>query len=302
MPSSSPTGREYPIKKQRRDRTSLPAEIASTPNQSPVHQRSTTSPERKDKHTLPFKGLKDRGNAENEDEEVGSAGLFLTDHASTEEDNQGLGQQASPVLSEPEHIAHPTQAIFNNETPTIDLDVPPPEEGWDDEESSDNNSKYIQQTFGEPNAQLLDTQALLNSTTQIPDFSLPDPDGGWDVEDVPSSPQDIPGSPLPKNISQDEINARLDAWIDAHVAAGRPADDVILALERTSLDHRLADEVLEYMAMHKGRIPKNVRGVWTDSDDNDMDSTDARRIERLEEKHGSLITKLRWNYLEACQK
>lgn len=192
---------------------------------------------------------------------------------STQDDIRTLGRRASPVLSDPDH------------TEFIDLDVPPPEAGWDEE--------------GIPTSE---TQILLNGTTQIPDLSLPELDSGWN-DDMPSSPPELPSSPPdhlpPSDLPPDELNARLDAWIDEHVAAGRSSSDVITALECTSLDHHLADQVLEHMSTHQGRIPQRTRGVWTDADEKDRTSTDARRIRRVEEKHGADIFALRWDFMDA---
>lgn len=262
FPSSSPP-EVHRNKRQRQENTPLPNEIASTPDQSPLHNNTTRSPRfvsRPAPSTMKF-----GSDVEAEETDVSNV------EESTQEDIRPQGRRASPVLSESEH------------TPFIDLDVPLPEEGWDDEEIDN-----------------LDTQALLNGTTQLPDLSLPDPEDGLG-DQVPTSPPELPSSPT-EDLSQEEVNARLEEWINTHVAAGSSTEDAITALECTSLDHRLADQVLEHMATNHGRIPPDMRGVWTDSDEEDMHSTDARKILAVEEKHGTALYNLRWEFLEAYKK
>lgn len=289
IPNSLPLESEYPTKKRRQIKTSPPIEIASTPDQSPVRNNTVSSPETsEDENLQTVDEISDEIHQNEVDESI--------DQESTQEAHGSYGRQASPILSEPDNAAGPTQAIFQDLTQSIDLDVPLPEEGWDNKEE-----EALENTGPELQPQIVDTQGLLNGPTQGLDLSLPEPNGGWNSDHMPSSPE-TSDSPLADNLHQAEINARLDAWIDGQVAAGYSADEAISALECTSLDHRLADEVLEYMKAHRGRIPPERRGVWTEGDGEDLDSTDARRILRAEEKHGKKLVALRWAFLAAYRK
>lgn len=270
---------------------SLPIEIASTPDptpeQSPVWNQSVASTEAsEDVHLPTVDDLFDQMRQDEVDES--------SEQESTQETNGAWGRQASPILSEPENAAITTQAIFQEPTQSVDFDVPPPE-GWDDKEE-----QALENTVPRRRTQIMDTQGS-NGTTQTPDFSMPEPDGGWNSDHRLSSPES-PDFPPVDDLDQTEINARLDAWIDGHVAAGCSADEAISALECTSLDDCLADEVLEYMKMDRRQIPPEQRGVWTEGDDEDLGSTDARRILRVEEKHGKKLIRLRWDFLAAYRK
>lgn len=275
--------------KRRQETISVPIEIASTPDQSPVRQHTDASPKSsEDEHFRTVDEIFDEMRQNEVDES--------SDQEITQETNGAFGKQASPILSEPDNAARSTQALFEDLTQSIDLDVLPPEEGWD----SKKEREALENTVPELQTQIMDKQGL-NGATQVPDLSMPEPDGGWNSDHRPSTPEP-PDSPLADDPDQAEINARLDAWIDGHVVAGYSADEAILALECTSLDHRLADEVLQFMKTHRERIPPERRGVWTEEDDEDLESPDARRILRAEEKHGRKLVGLRWDFLAAYRK
>ncbi|MCJ1463828.1 hypothetical protein MMC07_002437 [Pseudocyphellaria aurata] len=282
---------DYSNNKRRPEIIPLPIEIASTPDstpaQSPVWNQSVASAETSEDAPLPtVDDLFDQMRQDEVDESC--------EQESTQETNGAWGRQASPILSEPDNAASTTQAIFQEPTQSVDLDVPPPE-GWDDEEE-----QALENMASRRRTQITDTQGS-NGTTQTPDLLMPEPDGGWDSDNGPSC-QETPDFAPADDLDQSEINARLDAWIDGHVAVGWSADEAISALECTSLDDCLADEVLEHMKMDRGQIPPERRGVWTEGDDEDLGSTDARRIQRVEEKHGKKLVRLRWDFLAAYRK
>ncbi|KAF2870297.1 hypothetical protein BDV95DRAFT_575474 [Massariosphaeria phaeospora] len=81
-----------------------------------------------------------------------------------------------------------------------------------------------------------------------------------------------------------------DAWIRA-------------ALHHTKFRPDLASVVLD--AWLEGKALPNMRGVWSREDDVDLDSADAKVLERLERKHtndGWGGTVERWKYLEQCRR
>lgn len=144
------------------------------------------------------------------------------------------------------------------------------------------------------------TQAILDAQTQQLDYSLPAPEGGWDADALPSSSQlklkeQAPSanrSPSPDPAEQ------LDAFIDHHLSLGYTEDAVHLALKCTSMDPVLSVELLVAMRGNGGTVPREMKGCWTEGDDKDLDSVDARRIRRLEEKHGKGGVEGRWAFLE----
>ncbi|KAL8905048.1 MAG: hypothetical protein Q9207_002863 [Kuettlingeria erythrocarpa] len=167
-----------------------------------------------------------------------------------------------------------------------------------------------------PNYTNSTTQALLNAETQQPDYSLPGPEGGWPPELFPPSSQSdnspssslniLPSSqPEPHKQALPTIRTpspnpadQIDDFIDRHISLGYTDDAIHTALKCTNLDPDLSVKVLQVMKANKGRVPKDMRGCWTEEDDQDLESVDARRIRRLEEKHGKGALEARWAWLE----
>ena len=180
----------------------------------------------------------------------------------------------------------------------IDFDLAPPAGGWaeqDPEIKSEPDSENTE--IYDPQPTLPDTQALLRSKTPAPDFTIPDPDGGWNNL-IGSSPPAVPSSPRAESVfSQTELNEQLDAWIDAHAVKGASVETVESVLKSTSMDTALAHKALRRLAK-KGALPTKWKGVWTGSDDEDLKSTDARKIQRLQEKHGADCLTARWEFLD----
>lgn len=182
-----------------------------------------------------------------------------------------------------------------------------------------------------------DTQALLASKTQQPDLTIPDPEAGWETLNPPSPVLPPPRAPQGRDTSRsltqedqrhhqrhryvspavsdsDSVsNAKLNAWIAARVSEGAPEEEAEDVLQRTCMDTDLALRVLRHLrdqrsrVRRKGtaasaadqeiRIPDDWTGVWTDRDDEDLRSTDARHVMRVDEKHGPDGVEARWNFL-----
>ena len=323
LPSSSPLG--LPMqgsawsKRQRREslRTKL-LEIASTPDNSPRRPEliAALQPVTTDDDLISISN----------GEEPESEGPEM-DGSEVQGDFSFLGRPASPTLSSPsrtvpntqQSLRPDTQAIFQHPTPLIDLDIPSPEEGWDDEDElqfmePDPNSQLIdsplENVILETQPELPDTQLLLNSKTQIPDFALAEPDGGWDTLDLlPSSPPAVPeerSSPAPNARAHSPtpppelLTTSINRFLEDHMLAGYEADDCLASLKATSLDLELAELVLRHMTKKgKGRLPRNEEGVWTKEDDEDLEASDARRVERVYEKHGQESVERRWEFWKA---
>ena len=317
FPTSSPPYVEASEKRQRRHRSSMPAEIAPTPGQSPGHNQSVSSLGLESRNGQQVNGSGyelygaenddgyDDETWENEDENEhltpNGYGSESGDEDSIRDDEKILGRQASPVLPEPNHKISETQTSLNESTPFIDLDVVPPENGWDESlagspESSPSPPSLTYQTPVQLDSKN-DIATIEESQTLLPDLSIPAPEGGWDtLESLPSSYN--PKSPPPTSPTQSEIPGLLDAWIDEHIALEFSSRDVISALEHTSLDKELAETVLEHMKRNQAGIPTDMAGVWTESDDEGFQSTDAQRYREVEQKHGSENLEKRWNFLQ----
>lgn len=317
LPSSSPPYVEASEKRQRRQEGSMPAEIAPTPERSPINNHHFSSLAFKSQNAEQLNGsgygmyiAKDGDGHdetwENEDERehltLKQYGSESGDEDSIQEDEKILGRQASPVLPESNRKPVETQTLPNESTPLIDLDVAPPENGWDESlsgspESSPSPPSLTYQAPVYPDGKNNDIVTIEESQTLLPDLSIPAPDGGWDTLESLPSPHN-PNFPPPTSPTQSEIPDLLDAWIDEHVTFGFSSRDVISALEHTSLNKDLAETVLDHMKRNKGSIPTDVAGVWTESDDEGFQSTDAQRYREVEQKHGSENLEKRWNFLK----
>lgn len=295
----------------------MPAEIAPTPEQSPIHHNDFSPSAFKSPNAEEFVGSRYevenevvsdgqdemRGNDEENEHLVlnGNKNKSVDEDSVQEEDEDEekfLGRQASPVLLELNHKPVGTQTSRNESTtPFIDFDVAPPQDGWDESPSGSSKSSPSLPSFQapvqvHPDSKTNNIDTIEETQTLLPDFSIPSPDGGWDTFEL---------SPLPLSPTQSEIPELLDAWIDGHIASGFSSVDVIAALEYTSLDNELAEQVLAHMKHNQGAIPKDMPGVWTESDDENFQSTDAQRNREMERKHGSENMEKRWSYLNECK-
>ena len=311
LPSSSPPSSTLPLplsnKRQRlyKSRTG-PLEIASTPENSPTRRDLRKPFQFQSKDTGVVDVLED-----DTSEDSSSKDSLTSDDDSRPHVRQASLTLSSPTRAVPETQTATTQAIFQDPTQDVDLDVPPPDEGWDDESLYDGvasvpNPNVQLVDFGpaltipETQFTLPDTQGLLESRTHIPDFEIAEPDGGV----VPSLPSPMPASRLssPRDAANgpptpDEVLA-MNVWSDSKKALGYHGKDINKALEVTSTDDfELADYVLLYMdEKGEGQIPQDTPGVWTKSDDADLLSIDARRITKMHKKHGEKRCDARLNF------
>ncbi|KAL8971174.1 MAG: hypothetical protein Q9183_001172 [Haloplaca sp. 2 TL-2023] len=159
------------------------------------------------------------------------------------------------------------------------------------------------------------TQAILSAETQDPDLSLPDPEGGWAAfEDLERSPTAAPppsepdiqslvdqqllaesqstSPPPPPRARQKspipDYAMQVEGFIAHHVSLGHSEDSILLALKAANMDPALSSQALKAMKKSGGNeIPGDMKGVWTEEDDEDFESGDARKVARVEKKHGS---------------
>lgn len=299
-------------------------EIPSTPDLSP---KRSPSPSPNPQTPLRRPDIRNERNQNWETETSGG-------EESAQEDS--LGREASPILAEHYRIPRNTQAILEAPTQVVDLGVATPQGGWGSQstailpaepsfepsqdlahsqpsESRDHDWKSSQPREQEPVidpflTNMTNTQQSPPPNMESPSLFIPEPayspppNLGSPFLFIPHPASSPPPAATPRNPSpQAEVNARIDAWIERHVRAGRVEAHVIRALESTSLDPHLADDVLKYMDAHGGKIPEDMRGVWTARDDADTQSSDAAAVERVFIKHGDLAD-FRWTYLAEWRK
>ncbi|KAL2044942.1 hypothetical protein N7G274_002717 [Stereocaulon virgatum] len=211
--SSSPPDTALSPKRRRQNGLRLPLEIASTPQSSPAAVAKRRS-------SPIFTDVNDNSEEASDSEGYGN------------EDYGPFGQEPSDTLSEPDPAIQETQAILEADTQPIDLGVPSPDGGWDEEELegdsavesenelhtqsigtdklppeggwADDNSEHeasgsesgsistITEIY-DPRPEVPETQAILQTQTQILDLTVPDPDESWE-DLIPSSPPPMPGS------------------------------------------------------------------------------------------------------------
>lgn len=327
LPSSSPLGPISP-KRRRRSASELPQEIASTPEKirepdvegasSPLfinlqleEDEPSLSEDSSENNSPLGQKLSDTlskpGRVVNDTQAVFRDATQLIDFELVApeggwDDEELPGQSFDQAVSSDVPLSEDGREdnAHGIEEPTQleDYDLSTPEGGWVVEELQSMEEFEIPNTeIYDSQPALPDTQAILRGKTPAPDFSIPEPDGGWTSLIASSSPH-RPSSPRAESVSsQTEIQAQFDAWVDARAIKGISVEQVESVLRSTSMDTTLADKALRHLAK-KGALPQDWKGVWTESDDEDLRSTDGRKIQRLQEKHGADCLKARWEYLD----
>lgn len=208
-------------------------------------------------------------------------------------------QDLDPVGSEPE----------GNEQLNEDEDVPEPapiEQDVEDEEmmvpkqpdvadispsssSSSAKSSEPQASVNHANSwRALETQDIVNAETQQVDLDMPPPpDSDEESDDLPSSPPDGATFESQRNLAETQqlSDEDLSSYIDTKVVYGYKEDSIIRALKFTSMRPELAELVLLEEKLGKGP-PDDVAGVWSEGEDEAIESGDAARIKKVEDKHG----------------
>ena len=309
MTAGSPLGNSI-LKRKRLFSEEVPSSSPPQMKQSPLPNRSIQK--RREIASTPDASPQRRAEKKKHED------LFLDNEFEAETDeilrnsqdgvNSPLGQQPSESLSEPDRtLRGSTQALFRETTPSLGLELALPEGGWssdEDAENADKSESESQYDSAHERPVLPDTQAILESKTQVPDLAVPDLDE-WPATHSPSSPPMImPSSPGAESESSSMQQAQLDGEIDRLItdrtALGFTAEQVVIVLNGTCTDIQLAEQVLDQMGPQKGdiRLPEDVKGVWTDRDDKDLYSSDARRVSRIEKKHGPDKFNARYEWLQ----
>ncbi len=98
---------------------------------------------------------------------------------------------------------------------------------------------------------------------------------------------------------QAHLDDKIDALLKDRIEQGYSAEQIIAVLDSTCTDIPLTEQVLQQMGPREGTftLPSDVRGVWTKEDDEDLHSSDARKVGRLEPKHGAGNVNARYEWL-----
>ena len=160
-----------------------------------------------------------------------------------------------------------------------------------------------------PETQFTQVKSQISATPSDHDETVPGSSPPFEAfSPEPPNPTDVdidetPFSPLPDEISDivsDEEDNQAsqesstaskveDAWIENHINAGRNPEDLIVAItaicSEGAFDQELADFVLGFYR-NSGRIPQNRRGVWTEADDEKLNSGHVADLENVVAKHG----------------
>ncbi|RDW81163.1 putative transcription factor Rap1 [Aspergillus mulundensis] len=176
-------------------------------------------------------------------------------------------------------IASPASAGRRGESPEHEL---PPASKRAKTTTARNPDKTIPQ-HKQPQGKLPAAQVATQEPTD--EISLGIASAFLELPSLPSSP-----------VAEEALEQDIDAWIDTRLRMGKGKEDQIIeALQCTSMDPGLADKVLDSLIAGKG-IPTDMRGVWTAQDDRDVEAQDTRDIQRVIKKHGDLFD-YRWEYL-----
>jgi len=166
-----------------------------------------------------------------------------------------------------------------------------------------------------------ETQALFNRDVHLDlSLELPEPDGGWENADNTSDGKT--GSQGGEHhVSQDDNGSKesleVDSWLAAQMARYPNLEDLEsilhMAIEATSFDFEVADEVVKTMIEQQKRnphnkgqgvrarqiqLPRDARGCWTEEDDNLLFSQNTREVDRIIQKHGPDGVDRRYQFLE----
>ncbi|KAK2064863.1 Rap1 Myb domain-containing protein [Colletotrichum caudatum] len=123
--------------------------------------------------------------------------------------------------------------------------------------------------------------------------TIPAPSQGLPAADIEVSPEEQTEHAVPDSQESLDKTAELEGLIDRFGTFGYAREDIITALNATSLCTPLATDLLKHLKKHK-ELPNNWQGVWTTNDD-----TRLRRVDGGDSEAGPDRAKLQkyWNYL-----
>ena len=238
-------------------------------------------------------------------------------HSPAVEQTGSTGTPPSPILGEPASSAADTQAIFEEPTQALDLDIIEPGGGWEEDtgdaegevhetDDADGAKEHAGHSpdldkvhYTTQNTQSFFTDSDSPDDEIVPTVPLP-PD--WDENATPPKASSRRASAASENQLEspsptDDESVKLNGWIDALVAKGAKEEDVLTSLKVSSMNIVTAQVVLISIAQGLG-VPKDMPGVWSEEEDQILRGGSARKIEELRIKHGSDKWDERLKYLE----
>jgi len=227
-----------------------------------------------------------------------------------------VSDQAPQVQSDPAPSHHESQEPPSEpESEALAFDVTPKlSQMWETAPESHTRNRNKDE---EPTR--LETQALFQQITSEvqDDFALPEPDGGWDMLEFPTPPpapatgDDDEHSPPSPNSSISDV----EEWMTRERAKYTSLklsnlDDILVtAMQASTMDFHTATLVVAEMVQTQGRrkgqkartevkAPVALKGCWTEQDDRDLTSMNARVVKKVEAKHGKDAVNRRFEFLD----
>ncbi|QDS72280.1 hypothetical protein FKW77_006474 [Venturia effusa] len=204
-----------------------------------------------------------------------------------------------------------TQGILAADTQSLDLDIPDPDdvpntplaESIEREEPDE----FDRQGRASVRDQELINQQLLNNREQSLglNFDLPEPEDGYEeaadeMEVQLAKCTQALHDGLNKGRGEEKFDETalqasvdFDAMANELMECGHSPENIIVAIQATSANMPQMLVVLEHLKIGM-RVPEQRRGIWTEQDDEDVLGGDARKLERVEAKHG-------WNGAGGCK-
>lgn len=254
-------------------------------------------------------------------------------HRTTSEtgtDQYETGQESAEAWETAPEDKHPqrkrratTQELFDDleivgNDMDLHIELPEPEGGWDAMLASapatvlaeDNELSNLNDQKSNRSAALAtrdqDTAATQDRDSQTVPYLLPSP---------PPASHSAP--PESNADGDDEEASKVDDWVARqkylHPHVNNIDSLLFRALESTTFDLGLATRVVDIMLAELRRrnrrrrshmvmeneivVPQEMKGVWTEEDDNHLTSTNTRDIERVLKKHGPKGCDARFEYL-----
>ncbi|KAF2227379.1 hypothetical protein BDZ85DRAFT_2633 [Elsinoe ampelina] len=189
----------------------------------------------------------------------------------------------------------------------IKLDLPDPEGGWPEPLSSLSSDHPLpsvedSQRHGvQARPAAVETQAIFDNLDNNLDFDLPD----LDDPIRESSVADRRDSRRRTSNFRDDVRSitpiasdgeDFTDYIESKKRAGFRGADIDTAMHACSMRPQLFDAALNRISKGKG-IPRTTSGIFTEQDDEDLQSGDAVKIELLHGKHGPRHINRRLQYL-----
>jgi hypothetical protein len=205
-----------------------------------------------------------------------------------------------------------TQAILAAETQPLNFSIPDPDGNGSTTESIESDDFERERRASLRDQELINQQLSFNTDdTEVPaamDFDLPEPEDGFEATDEPAEGIETQLLKDTQALGEDhigeveeeeeeeeaeaeeietasQVSLDFDAFANELMEEGHSPEDIITAIHTTSANIPMVHTVLQSLKLGIG-VPTIMRGIWTAQDDEDILGGDARKLERVEAKHG----------------